>query len=635
MWFWLLPCFLSAQQKLDSLRGVVRSGPPMARFNALNALSDHYSDNNLSLSMHYAKASLVAARAVKSDSCTALAYNSIANVYQYQTALDSALRYHQKALRIRMRLKDSAGMADSHNNIGIAYDQQARFPEALRHYFHALSYFDKKRLVARQAMTYTNIGIVYKAQKQWAKALEYYQKAHAAYAKTNDGFGQTVSAGNLGSILIPFGRYGESLRYSQRALEGYRKIDGGRFTGYPIANMAIVYDSLRQFGRANAHYTRAIALHEQHHNDFEVAESGNAYAASLIRQKKYAQAIAASQKALAFAQKSDAPLNVAVACQNLSTAHAMLGQYPEAYRFATLYNQGRDRIFQIEKTQAIADMATRYETRKKEAEIRAQKANVRRQQFVLLVVSLLAVFAVVIIWLLWRQQKLKNAQLRHEHELKTAIAQIETQSRLQQQRLEISRDLHDNIGAQLTFIISSVENIRHAFEISHPKLDGKLGEISHFAQSTIRELRDTIWAMNSQEILFDDLKARILNFVEKAQSATGQIEFQFAIDPTLASVKLSSVAGMNIYRTIQEAVNNAVKHARAQRLLIWAHRSDSDIELVIEDDGDGFDIVNAPRSNGLANMEKRISEIGGTFLLRSDLGKGTKISILLHQKDLV
>ena len=631
---WLFPLVLSAQnRKLDSVRNVVKTGNGRAQFAAMNALADYYSDNNLKLSMQYAKASLAKAKAIKNDTFVALAYNSIANVYQYKTDLDSALVFHRKALAVRRQINDSAGMADSYNNIGIAYDQQANFPEALRNYFKALAYFDQKNLADKQAMTYTNIGIVYKAQKDFKKAITYYRKAYEAYQRTSDAFGKTVSAGNLGSILINFGQYEESLYYSKIALEGYKKIDGDRFTGYPITNIAIVYDSLKRFDLANQNYTDAMRLHEQYKNGFEVAETANSYANSLIRQKKYDQSIAVAIKGLDFAKASGAYLNEVLAYKNLAKANAMLQNYDEAYRYSNLYVAGKDSLFVNEKTKSIAEMAAKYETQKKEKQLIEQQAEARRQSFLMIVISLLAVFVILIVLLLFRQQRLKNAQLQQEHSLKNAITQIETQNKLQQQRLDISRDLHDNIGAQLTFIISSVENIKYAFDIGNAKLDAKLANISSFAQSTILELRDTIWAMNSSEIVFDDLKARILNFIEKARTAKEAVHFEFNIDPKLTAVKLGSVTGMNVYRTIQEAVNNAVKYSQADTIAISAESTVDEIRISVRDNGVGFDLATTERGNGLVNMQKRIEDIGGVFSLQSEIEKGTTIAITLQKTD--
>ena len=96
----------------------------------------------------------------------------------------------------------------------------------------------------------------------------------------------------------------------------------------------------------------------------------------------------------------------------------------------------------------------------------------------------------------------------------TKEEQIELQNKLHEQRLAISRDLHDNIGAQLTFIISSVDSLKYAFADGNPKLEDKLNNISSFTKETIYELRDTIWAMNKEEITIEDLKTRISNFIE-------------------------------------------------------------------------------------------------------------------------
>jgi signal transduction histidine kinase len=201
---------------------------------------------------------------------------------------------------------------------------------------------------------------------------------------------------------------------------------------------------------------------------------------------------------------------------------------------------------------------------------------------------------------------------------------------LQEQRLNISHDLHDNIGAQLTFIISSVENIKYAFDLKNTKLDYKLQNISTFTKSTILELRDTIWMMNHDAIVFEDLRARILNFIEKAKDATGTIYFNFTIDESLIRMKLRSIAGMNIYRSIQEAVNNTIKYSEADQIDIDVKKNDIKMWIQIKDNGIGFDISSTEKGNGLVNMEKRIEDIGGSYKLSSEVNKGTTITLLVN-----
>lgn len=285
-------------------------------------------------------------------------------------------------------------------------------------------------------------------------------------------------------------------------------------------------------------------------------------------------------------------------------------------------------ILETKVIKQTAELETKYQTAKKEKLLQQKEAEAKQKNMMLVGISFLAFFIALIGFLIYRQQKLKTAQQEKEFELKSAISKIENQNKLQEQRLSISRDLHDNIGAQLTFIISSVDNIKYAFEITNEKLDHKLSNISSFAKDTIIELRDTIWAMNSNEISFDDLEIRINNYIEKAKEAKDQISFSFAIDPVLKTQKLSSVQGMNIYRTIQEAVNNAIKYANASIISINAKKSNDLTKITIQDNGLGFDQATIQKGNGLQNMQKRIEEIGGKFSIESS-NEVTKIEILL------
>lgn len=627
----IFPFFVEGQDakfRIDSLKENLKKGDDNQRYRTLTLLADEYSNSDLNQAMLYAKKSLLLAKSLKKENYISLSYNSIANIFQYKTILDSALFYHKKALRIRLDTKDYTGIADSYNNLGIIFDTKGQFPLALASYFKALYYYELINDFAKQAMVNTNIGIVYKAQKEYSKALKYYQKSFDQYSKTTDAFGQTTSACNLGSILINLKQYSLSLKCSELAKKGYEKLGYERFIAYPISNIAFVLDSLHQFKMANINYTQAIELHKKFENSFEVSECSNAYALCLIKQEKYQESITQSNQALNFAKKSDANLLIVQAYKNLSKANARLKNYSQAYQFSSLYAIGKDSLFADEKTKTVFELETKYQTEKKEKLLLKQQAEAKQKNAIILGVSLLSFLIAVIGWLIYRQQKQKNQQQEQEFELKSAISLIEKQNELQEQRLGISRDLHDNIGAQLTFIISSVDNIKYAFDITNQKLDNKLSTISSFAKETIVELRDTIWAMNSNEITFEDLEIRINNYIEKAKESKENISFSFAIDETIKMQKLTSVEGMNIYRTIQEAVNNAFKYANATIISINAKTVDNQIKIIIQDNGIGFDEATIQKGNGLQNMQKRIEEIEGEFQLSSS-NEGTLIKIFL------
>ncbi len=101
--------------------------------------------------------------------------------------------------------------------------------------------------------------------------------------------------------------------------------------------------------------------------------------------------------------------------------------------------------------------------------------------------------------------------------------------------------------------------------------------------------------------------------MEQAQSANQNISFNFSIDENLKNKKFSSVVGVNLYRTIEESVNNAMKYANADHIVINAEKFQEGLKIEIKDDGKGFDTENVDVGNGLLNMKKTNGRNRGKF----------------------
>jgi len=163
-------------------------------------------------------------------------------------------------------------------------------------------------------------------------------------------------------------------------------------------------------------------------------------------------------------------------------------------------------------------------------------------------------------------------------------------------------------------------------------LTKKLDKISQFASSTIYELRDTIWAMNKTEISIEDLQSRISNFIDKADTASDQVNFKFtSMVSQTEDLKFTSVEGMNIYRVIQESINNALKYAEANHITVNFSSEKDALLFKISDDGKGFDINTIEMGNGINNIKKRAYDIGADIDINSEENKGTTIIMKISQ----
>lgn len=622
---------------LDSLFTISKTQKGIVLVKTYNEISWEYKNVNADSALVYAKKALVAANSIANQKAVSSAYNSIASSYEALSKLDSALIYHNKSLTIKTQINDTLGIADSFNNLGIIYDTQGNYTKALDSYFKALRLYEAHaKEFDKVPMVYVNIGIVYKKQKEYNKVLEYYNKALEIYKNNNYIIGELITTGNIGSVLLYLERYEESIAYSNRAQKMYDSLGYTRYVPYMQVVKAIAKDSLKQYGEAKKDYLASISAFKNDNNLYELSNAKVSLAHNYSVTNNYSEAKKQLEEAIKITRENNFKEIEIKALKHLAEVDALSGDYKNAFTYFKKYAMQKDSVFETEKTKTLFELETKYETEKKEKEILSQRADLAEQALDLskkntyiLGLGTLAVVLLLLGYLVYNQQNLKNRQLKKENELKDALLKIETQSKLQDQRLRISRDLHDNIGAQLTFIISSLDNLKYGFKLPE-KLSHKLEHISEFATSTIYELRDTIWAMNKNEITFEDLQIRISNYIDKANLAAQNIKFQFTVDEALEKDEvLTSVKGMNIYRIIQEAINNALKYAEASEIDVDISKTGEELTVTIKDDGKGFNESNVVLGNGIQNIKKRAQEINGELQLTSEENMGTKIALKL------
>ena len=190
-----------------------------------------------------------------------------------------------------------------------------------------------------------------------------------------------------------------------------------------------------------------------------------------------------------------------------------------------------------------------------------------------------------------------------------------------QERLRISRELHDNIGARLTHIISSLD-----IQLYKNK-EGAEGieKINDFARETMTQLRETIWAVGDSTIFFSELAARIEQYTAQVDRMSA-VSFLFD-NKTAQDFELNSVQTINFYRIVQEAINNALKYSQAKNITVLLLQKAQEQQIIIHDNGKGFDAKKSAAGTGIEGMKRRAQEAGGSCEVKSDIGKGTTVSV--------
>lgn len=627
------------QQIIDSIKIELSKTPPDAlRGKLLGDITWYYSSISADSSRFYGKKALAFAQRLKDSTLVAQAYNDLGIAEYVGGDNDAAMSYYDKALMYRKDLKDTLGVASIYGKYANIYFKKAQFDSAVKYYLDAIKIYEdngQKQLAARLR---GNVGAIKSETQDYVGALKYYEDNVAFFKPFGDSQYLANAYINMGNVYVKQTEANKAKKYFELGLEMAERIGFLPSVAASMNNLATIYNDNKEFKKAKTLILKALEIRQSNQADLEVASSRLSLGISHLGLEEYALAEKELLTSLEIFKREDKMDQIVLAYETLTRNAYGQQDWEKAEEYLTEFVLAKNDFSKRQTNQAVTEMDTKYQTEKKENQILEQRAqlaenelSIRNKNNLIYGAIGIAVLLGLLGYLLYNQQRLKNRQLKKESELQAALAKIETQNRLQEQRLRISRDLHDNIGSQLTFIISSLDTLKYGLKGADMKVTDKLSDIAYFTKTTINELRDTIWAMNKEEITFEDLQSRISNFIDSARKAAEDVNFRFNIDGGIdTQYAFTSVEGINLYRVIQECVNNGLKYAFMDKasnkeISVNIHQESANFKINIIDNGQGFDTAHPELGNGLSNMKKRVKDVNGNFSITSRKEDGTKV----------
>ena len=238
---------------------------------------------------------------------------------------------------------------------------------------------------------------------------------------------------------------------------------------------------------------------------------------------------------------------------------------------------------------------------------------------------LLLAFAIVFFIYLYQRKlikrKLENQEildLLQQQEMKTAYALLEGQD---QERKRIATELHDNLGSILVTLNMYADSL---FEKSKSKtLEEVINKISETSQKANEEVRKISHRLDAGLLNHFGLETAIKQLMEAIESAKKiRIELDLQLEEQLTNEK-----GLQVYRMIQELVNNTLKHAQCSSIHLHVAQINGDMSIIYEDNGIGFNLDEIERGMGLTNIEQRVAKLDGEFKIDTLPEKGSTFII--------
>lgn len=203
-------------------------------------------------------------------------------------------------------------------------------------------------------------------------------------------------------------------------------------------------------------------------------------------------------------------------------------------------------------------------------------------------------------------------------------AQNKAQRLLQQERVRIAQDIHDDIGSRVTELLLLGEVSRREIS-SEAASNGQIDQICDQARGLSLALDEVVWAVNAKRDTVRDFTSYVCKYAQAFLKATA-IRCRLDVEADIPSSALPLHVRRNLFLAVKEALNNAAKHSGADELFLRIYRRTPNLVVEVADNGRGFDATHATgEGNGLANMWQRMSQIEGTCQVLSEPGAGCNV----------
>ncbi len=251
--------------------------------------------------------------------------------------------------------------------------------------------------------------------------------------------------------------------------------------------------------------------------------------------------------------------------------------------------------------------------------------NLRRRLTGMLLVALSAGLILAIGSLAYILRLEKDARRRYTEIARNRADMERLSARLVQaqedERRALSRELHDEVGQSLGALLVDVSRLSSLLPPGDERLKGELGHLKSALEGALRSVRDI--ALLLRPSMLDDLGlVAALEWQAREISRRGNMEVE--VTSEAVSEELPDEHKTCVYRVVQEALNNAGRHAGAAHARVHVRQAGGKLEVSVEDDGKGFDPVTT-KGLGLLGMEERVKRLGGKLTIHSQPGKGTAL----------
>ena len=556
------------------------------------------------------------------------AYIYLGDYYTSQRISDSAFLNYFKAEKIYLGINDDFNLVKTFLAKADLQLSEGDFFESEITIFKALKILKQKKNASNELYDcYNLLGILYNEREEYDKALEYHNKALQTLEDKSIPSElqlKATSLNNIGFVYLRMNNFNKAKFYFQKGLEekdlfngktflyamlldnlAYAKFKSQNFTDLP----AQFYDALKI--RDSLKLESAIVLNKIHLSEY--------YAFT----KDTFKAVQFSKQALTLSRHSNKLRNTLDALKQIAVVDPH-----NASVYSKEYIRLNEKMVKSERNMGEKFSRIQYETN----EIKDQNSNLQEKNRVLVYVFSICTL-IGLFFYVYKTQQAKNRELLFKQQQQIANEDIYNLMISQQNDIELTRikekkkvaqELHDGVLGRMFGVRISLDSLEKIDEPDAVQKRKKyLTELKHIEED-IREISHDLNREKSE--LINNFIA-ILNKLFEKQQNTYKSKLITSFDPHIKWELVSNIVKINLYRIIQEALQNCNKYADANTITVEFKSEIDYLILSISDDGKGFNTKRTKNGIGLHNIQYRAKECKGTVTIKSAKGEGTVLII--------
>lgn len=615
---------------IDSLKGVIDTAKQEKdRMWCLYSLTYEHGYFNPTRGLVYGNILQREAEATNTPKYKFYAYNAKANCFEAMMNYDSTLYYTTLSYEL---YRDSSNSKNKH----VALANLASIHKKMGHYYLALQLTVRadsivKSLPNRNPRAYAFTCELFLRMNNIKKARESINIGIEEYWKTIDktqlDYFDGILNSYLGLTMSREGKHDSAIITLKRALSILKKETDTVALSEATLFLGEAYFKNKNYDLSASQYRLAASYYENLKN----ALYQNFYLIHELRSKIYANnydnSVLAKELEKVITALTITPSSYEIRLDLyslLSDCYEKLGDYKLALKYSRLFDDLRKEVLDSENLLQYLEYQRSYENLNRENKIqqlnqlnlnnslKLENKNLQLNRYIIIVISLLLLFLLSLF--LFIQITKKNKALMQ------AKSDLQIKEANEKERIRISREMHDDIGAGLTQIVLMSDYLKTTSN------SREANNIADTSRKIVANMSEIIWSLNTEYKSLNDLFSYLREQLHKLLEYTS---FDYSINFTDIDkdVILSSSQKRNIFLAVKEAVNNAVKYSEASSLIINSTYQNSLLVITIIDNGKGFDVHSVEKGNGLRNIKRRMEEMGAMVEFISKLNIGTTIKL--------